>query len=158
GRPLTITGADTPEHLRLHGRGMAADIRTHGLGSEQLDWLRQQSQQLGLSAKDYSGLTGPVTTSTGVRLTGPHFHVHYGGADDSADLPPAAQDPQSSAGQSLIKASAKDPQQDIASTPPIPPTAEGIATGTAPSAQRPSPPTRKPVLRRGNMASITVTP
>jgi len=87
GRALTITGTDTPEHVRLHGRGMAADIRTHGLGPEHLDWLRQQTQQLGLTGRDYSWLTGPVTTSTGVRLTGPHFHVHYGGGGDYRVVP-----------------------------------------------------------------------
>src|SRR5262249_13472869 len=80
GRPLTISGTDTADHVRLHGRGMAADIRTHGLGPQHLDWLRHQTQQLGLTCRDYSWLTRPLTTSTGVRLTGPHFHVHYGGA------------------------------------------------------------------------------
>jgi len=89
GRPLTITGTDTAEHLRLHGPGMAADIRTHGLGPEHLDWLREQTQQLDLTGRDYSWLTGPATTSTGVRLTGPPFHVHYGGGGDYGAVPSA---------------------------------------------------------------------
>src|SRR5713226_5944061 len=64
GKPLTITGTDTAEHVRLHGRGRAVDIRTHGLGGEHLDWLRDQAQGLGLNGRDYSSLTRPVTTST----------------------------------------------------------------------------------------------
>src|SRR5215471_7333685 len=78
GRPLTITGTDTAEHVRLHGRGLAAEIRTHGLNPEHVDWLRDQTNAVGLNGRDYSWVTRPVTTSTGVRLTGPHFHVDYG--------------------------------------------------------------------------------
>jgi hypothetical protein len=191
GKSLTITGTDTADHIRLYGRGLAADIRTHGLGREHLDWLGDQTKELGLSGRDYSWLTGPVTTSTGVRLTGPHFHVDYGGDEsDYGAVPPVKQGWRSPGGQGLVKASSQDLKQaggDYSAVPPVKKYAAGQAgqnliktggddlqhgagdahltnvsgdTGSKTSSargQRP-PAVRNPVVRRGSIASVTITP
>jgi hypothetical protein len=111
GMPLTITGTDTAEHVRLHGRGLAADIRTHGLSPEHLDWLRDQANGLGLNGRDYSWLTRPVTTSTGVRLTGPHFHLDYGDHSDYGAVPALDQSAQRQGDPMPIGPGANDPTQ-----------------------------------------------
>ena len=199
GRPLTITGTDTAEHVRLHGRGLAADIRTHGLNPEHLDWLRDQTNALGLNGRDYSWLTRPVTTSTGVRLTGPHFHVDYGNHREYGAvlshkaLPSVGEGGQGRASQDPVTTTADDEQRQGGRTGASTITEEarrgmedlrGLQTfgsagagrgmedsralltfgsagagSAAPSTgyQVPATPRRRTV-RRGNLASVTITP
>jgi hypothetical protein len=54
GRDMTLTGADHGEHTRLYGRGSAYDIRVRDLNREQVGFIIDAGNKLGLRIKDFS--------------------------------------------------------------------------------------------------------
>jgi hypothetical protein len=54
GRDMTLTGADHGEHTRLYGRGSAYDIRVRDLNREQVSFIIDAGNKLGLRIKDFS--------------------------------------------------------------------------------------------------------
>lgn len=78
GSDFEITGEDTPEHLRFYGHGNGRDVRAKTMNEEQRNFVRQRAPEIGLNLRDFSSLTGAKRTSTGVLLTGPHFHFDAG--------------------------------------------------------------------------------
>lgn len=73
GRPLRFTGRDTPVHIRLHGKAGARDIGSKELSEEEAQFVLKRGSELKLKMRDFRQAK-PHTTSTGVRITGPHIH------------------------------------------------------------------------------------
>jgi hypothetical protein len=77
GRSWEVTGgADTPPHQKFR-QGKARDVRSRTLKREEIDFVISRGAELGLRVKDFSNLTGPMTSSTGVQFTGPHLHIEH---------------------------------------------------------------------------------
>lgn len=141
GRPLRFTGRDTKTHIRLHGAGQARDIGVRELSGDELKFILKRGPELGLNLKDYSKAR-PHTTSTGVKITGPHVHAQRGkpkvggnSADPYAAIlsgPEAAQDPYAAifaeSGQQSAVASPDAPQAPASPTIfPAPDLSQGAA-------------------------------
>ena len=88
-RDITLTGADHWEHRRLYGLGSAFDIRVRDLTREQVSFIIEKGNELGLRIKDFS-TWGQVAAhnSRSARLgrpsdtyaTGIHLHIDRMGA------------------------------------------------------------------------------
>lgn len=109
GRPLRITGRDTPEHIRLHGKGSARDAGARDMSGDEVRFVLKRSRELGLEARDFSKVLKPYTTSTGVRISGPHVHMNRPHGTSAA----AADDPYAS----LLGADSQAPDTSDASDP-----------------------------------------
>lgn len=76
GRPLRFTGKDTPIHVKLHGAGKARDIGARDMTGDEVRFVVQRSKELGLNSRFFPKA---MTTSTGVKITGPHVHTDVDG-------------------------------------------------------------------------------
>lgn len=88
-RDITLTGADHEEHRRLYGRGSAYDIRVRDLTREQVTFIIDKGNELGLRIKDFStwgrvaahnARSAQLGRPLDTYATGVHLHIDRMGA------------------------------------------------------------------------------
>src|SRR4051812_7534870 len=56
GRDFSVTGQDTPVHVKLHGEGMARDVRVKDMSDDEKNYVRGWATDNGVKLLDYSNL------------------------------------------------------------------------------------------------------